>query len=110
METSKKVFTRNSLLCKLTGTNWGANARTLRTNTVILYGRSTQNEGGHCTTQDFSYGNRMYSINTNFRPSTTQGNRSTSYTPKNNITGRAEQTDSRHEPIPSRLSSRKDFI
>jgi len=31
METSKKVFTRNSLLCKLTGTNWGANARTLRT-------------------------------------------------------------------------------
>jgi len=36
METSKKVFTRNSLLCKLTGTNWGANARTLRTTAMAL--------------------------------------------------------------------------
>jgi len=45
----------------------------------------TQKKGRLCTTWDFSYGNRMYSLNTDFRPNTTQWNSSTSYTPKDNI-------------------------
>jgi len=36
-ETSKKVSIRNNLLRKLTGTNWSANARTLRTTATAEY-------------------------------------------------------------------------
>jgi len=77
-------------------------------NTAVLYGRDRHTEEGrHCTTWDFPYGNRMYSLNTDFRPGTTQWNSSTSYTPKENITERAEQTDSRppSQPLQARTNS-----
>jgi len=106
MKTSKKVSTRNNLLCKLT--NWSGNARPFRRTAMALcfstaeYCCPAWERLTHRKKVDFPFGNRMYSVNTNFRPSTTQWNSSTSYTQKYNITERAEQTDSRPSSQPLR--------